>query len=119
MNICKRTIIMAAGAAVLPFHCGPGAIRCFGYSAVVKDTGSFRAYRFALTPNQFIPGRHHQERRHWPGGRVLLVRVLRQHRTQRVHRAPVLLRAVLRRGRLAEAVLPVGTRFSPLLIIGC
>ena len=24
----------------------------------MKDTGSFRAYRFALTPNQFIPGRH-------------------------------------------------------------
>ena len=43
---------------MLPFRCGPGATRCFGYSAVVKDTGSFRAYRFALTPNQFIPGRH-------------------------------------------------------------
>ncbi|HYX58890.1 MAG TPA: hypothetical protein VE888_07760, partial [Streptosporangiaceae bacterium] len=23
-----------------------------------QDTGSFRAYRFDLTPNQFIPGRH-------------------------------------------------------------
>jgi hypothetical protein len=43
MNICKRTIIVAAGAAV---------------AAVVKDTGSFRTYRFALTPNQFIQGRH-------------------------------------------------------------
>ncbi|HEX3188278.1 MAG TPA: hypothetical protein VHS32_22180 [Streptosporangiaceae bacterium] len=43
---------------MLPFHCGPGASRCLAYSAVVKDTGSFRTYRFALTPNQFIPGRH-------------------------------------------------------------
>lgn len=43
---------------MLPFHCGPSASRCFAYSAVVKDTGSFRANRFALTPNQFIPGRH-------------------------------------------------------------
>ena len=41
MNICKRTIIMAAGAAV----------------AALAPSGSFRAYRFALTPNQFIPGR--------------------------------------------------------------
>ena len=24
----------------------------------MKDTGSFRAHRFALTPSQFIPGRH-------------------------------------------------------------
>ena len=35
-----------------------GRILCNGYSAVVKDTDSFRAYRFALTPNQFIPGQH-------------------------------------------------------------
>ena len=54
----QRTATVSGGIPVLPFDCGPGAIRCFGYSAVVKDTGSFRAYRFALTPNRFIPGRH-------------------------------------------------------------
>lgn len=54
----QRTATVSGGAPVLPFHCGPGASRCFAYSAVVKDTGSFRTYRFALTPNQFIPGRH-------------------------------------------------------------
>jgi hypothetical protein len=54
----QRTATVSGGAPVLPSHCDPGASRCFGYSAVVKDTGSFRAYRFALTPNQFIPGRH-------------------------------------------------------------
>jgi hypothetical protein len=54
----QRTATVSGGAPVLPSHCGPGASRCFAYSAVVKDTGSFRTYRFALTPNQFIPGRH-------------------------------------------------------------
>jgi hypothetical protein len=51
----QRTATVSGGVPVLPFHCGPGAIRCFGYSALVKDTGSFRAYRFALTPNQLMP----------------------------------------------------------------
>ena len=128
MNICKRTIIMAAGAAVaalavaapasastatqsvrsfifpvkattarrtqrhpvgpphphrhvsggvpvLPFHCGPSASRCFGYSAVVKDTGisgasspagwsySFAFFAVASWPKLFFrqpaPGREH------------------------------------------------------------
>ena len=81
----QRTATVSGGVPVLPSHCGPGAIRCFGYSAVVKDAGSFRAYRFALTPNQFIPGRH--IRSVVTGRMVLLVRVLR-------------------RGQLAEAVLP-------------
>jgi hypothetical protein len=53
-----RTATVSGGVPMPPFHCGPSASRCFGYSAVVKDTGSFRAYRFALTPNQFMPGRH-------------------------------------------------------------
>ena len=54
----QRTATVSGGAPVLPSQCGPGASRCFAYSAVVKDTGSFRTYRFALTPNQFLPGRH-------------------------------------------------------------
>jgi hypothetical protein len=54
----QRTATVGGGVPVLPFHCGPGASRGFGYSAVVKDIGSFRSYRFALTPNQFISGRH-------------------------------------------------------------
>ena len=45
----QRTATVSGGVPVLPFHCGPGAIRCFGYSAVVKDTGSFRAFRYQVT----------------------------------------------------------------------
>jgi len=51
----QRTATVSGGAPVLPFHCGPGASRCFAYSAVVKDTGSFRTYRFAPTPKLFFP----------------------------------------------------------------
>jgi hypothetical protein len=51
----QRTATVSGGAPVLPFHCGPGASRCFGYSAVVKDTGSFRAYRLAGWPKLFFP----------------------------------------------------------------
>lgn len=31
----QRTATVGGGVPVLPFHCGPGASRCFGYSAVV------------------------------------------------------------------------------------
>ena len=99
-----RTATVSGGIPVLPFDCGPGAIRCFGYSAVVKDTGSFRAYRFALTPNRFIPGRHIRS--------VVTGRVDGSYSfaffastAPSAFIVPVLLQAVLRRGQLAEAVL--------------
>jgi hypothetical protein len=109
----QRTATVSGGAPVLPSHCGPGASRCFAYSAVVKDTGSFRTYRFALTPNQFIPGRHI---RSIVTGRVdgsYSFVFYASTTPKRVHRPPVLLRAVLRRGRPAEAVLPVRYQVQP------
>jgi hypothetical protein len=54
----RRTGTVSGGAPVPASFCGTGATRCFAYSAIVQDHGTFRAYRFALTPNQFHPGRH-------------------------------------------------------------
>jgi hypothetical protein len=48
MNICKRTIIMAAGAVVA----------ALAVTGPASASTAIQSVRFALTPNQFIPGRH-------------------------------------------------------------
>jgi hypothetical protein len=114
----QRTATVSGGAPVLPFHCGP---RRQPVLRLLRGRQGHRLVPHVPVRPDAVPvhsGPAHQERRHRPGGRVLLVRVLRQHRTQVVHRAPVLLRAVLRRGRLAEAVLPVRYQVQPVLITG-
>ena len=104
----QRTAAVSGGAPVLPFHCGPGASRCFGYSAVVKDAGSFRAYRFALTPNQFIPGRHIRS--------VVTGRVDGSYSFAFfANTAPS---AFIVPRFFSGLFFPIGTRFSPLLITG-
>ena len=172
MNICKRTIIMAAGAAVAALAVGAPAsastatqsVRSFYFSRQGDDdrphpglwqrrrlghrhgaahrhrqrrgTGAAVPLRPRRHPvlrllrcrkgHRLVPrvpvrpdaepvhsGPAHQERRHRPGGRVLLVRVLRQHRAQCVHRAPVLLGPFFAVAGWPKLFFPFGTRFSP------
>jgi hypothetical protein len=103
----RRTDTVSGGAPVPASFCGTGATRCFAYSAIVQNHGTFRAYRFALTPNQFHPGRHIRSS---VTGRVDWVTSFATFFASTAPHAffvpPVLLRAVLRRGQLAGGVLP-------------
>lgn len=52
-----RTATVSGGAPVAPSNCGETTGPCYSYTAVVRDQGSFRAIKGALTPNQVVPGR--------------------------------------------------------------
>ncbi len=58
------TVTFAGGFAVAPWNCGwngwGSPPPCFAFTATLRDQGTFRSYRGALTPNQSWPfrGRH-------------------------------------------------------------
>ena len=131
MNICKRTIIMAAWAAVAALTvAGPASastatqsVRSFYFSRQGDDDRPYPGLRQRRRLGHRHGAAHRDGQRRGTGAavplrpgaiRVLLVRVLRQHRAQRVHRAPVLLRTVLHYGQLAEAVLPDRYQVQPV-----
>lgn len=47
-----RTATVSGGYPVPSWRCGEATGPCFGYQATLRDNGSFRTYRHALTPNQ-------------------------------------------------------------------
>jgi hypothetical protein len=47
-----RTATVSGGYPVPSRRCGEATGPCFGYTATLRDDGSFRTYRHALTPNQ-------------------------------------------------------------------
>lgn len=52
----SRMLFLYGGRPVTPSDCGAAAVKCFAFTGLVDDSGTFRTIRGAYTPNQDVPG---------------------------------------------------------------